>query len=137
MSKRAEEAAMKAYPIKLVPFYPSIVAPVVNRDVNEKERKIYIEGYEQAEKDHKDYIEKRLENLINKPGEYSRGAREELAHLLSKLGGFPGQYLSFIPNQAEKDLALTPEDISIIHGLLLDGLNYTEVIRRFNEQKKG
>ena len=30
---------------------------------------------------------------------------------------------------------LTVEDIGIIHGFLLDGLNYTEVLRRFNKQR--
>lgn len=37
--------------------------------------------------------------------------------------------------QAEQDNALTIEDIGIIHGFLLEGLNYTEALRRFNEMK--
>ena len=38
-------------------------------------------------------------------------------------------------HDAELELALTIEDIGIIHGFLLEGLNYTEVLRKFNETK--
>lgn len=41
----------------------------------------------------REYIEKRLRGLIDKEGEYYRGAREELAHLFYILGGQPSQYL--------------------------------------------
>ena len=41
----------------------------------------------------REHIEERLRVLINKKGEYYRGAREELAHLFCILGGQPSQYL--------------------------------------------
>lgn len=48
MSKRAEQAALKAYPISRLPFFPGSVA---SYDTNEEKRMVYEEGYEQAEKD--------------------------------------------------------------------------------------
>lgn len=47
MSKRAEEAALKAYPIKLM--YKDYYGD--DEDVNIEERVSFQEGYEQAEKD--------------------------------------------------------------------------------------
>ena len=43
MSKRAEEAAMKAYPV--------VMEEHTERDLNKPRRLSYIKGYEQAEKD--------------------------------------------------------------------------------------
>ena len=43
MSKRAEEAAMKAYPV--------VIEEHTERDSNKPRRLSYIKGYEQAEKD--------------------------------------------------------------------------------------
>ena len=50
MSKRAEEAALKAYPEKIIEH---VEEPgfVVKRDLNRFDRNVYIKGYEQAEKD--------------------------------------------------------------------------------------
>lgn len=57
----------------------------------------------------REYIEKRLKGLIDKKGEYYRGAREELAHLYYILGGQPSQYL--INNVAKEEQK--PEEKSI------------------------
>lgn len=43
MSKRSEEAAMKAYPV--------VIEEHTERDLNKPRRLSYINGYEQAEKD--------------------------------------------------------------------------------------
>ena len=50
MSKRAEEAALKAYPEKIIEH---VEEPgfVVKRDLNRFDRNVYIKCYEQAEKD--------------------------------------------------------------------------------------
>ena len=48
---KAEKAALNAHPPVIVSFYPSTVAPIVKRDANEEIRKVFQEGYEQAEKD--------------------------------------------------------------------------------------
>lgn len=45
---KAEEAAMKAYPKKMIPFFSRSRE---SYDCNTGERKAYIEGYQQAEKD--------------------------------------------------------------------------------------
>lgn len=48
--KRVEEAALKAYPEKIIEH---VEEPgfVVKRDLNRFDRNVYIQGYEQAEKD--------------------------------------------------------------------------------------
>lgn len=49
MSKRAEEAALRAYPEKMGMFYEADIH--YRADLNKAARIKYIEGYEQAEKD--------------------------------------------------------------------------------------
>lgn len=50
MSKRAEAAALKAYPEKIIEHVED-PGFVVKRDLNRFDRNVYIQGYEQAEKD--------------------------------------------------------------------------------------
>lgn len=65
MSKRAEEAALKAYPEKIIDH---VEEPgfVVKRDLNRFDRNVYIQGYEQAEKDLELTLEQivKLDNII-------------------------------------------------------------------------
>lgn len=96
MSKRAEQAALKAYPFIPLPQYD--LRDENPTDGNKIHRRIFLEGYEQA----------------------------------------------------EKDLALTPEDIGLINKLLFDmhfeGFDVystekahernVEILRRFNEQRE-
>ena len=58
MSKKAEEAALKAYPFIPLPQYD--LRDENPTDGNKIHRRIFIEGYEQAEKDIWDRIEKYL-----------------------------------------------------------------------------
>lgn len=55
MSKRAEEAALKAYPVKMTPLvYQYLIDQFGGKteiDVNTYPRCLFQEGYEQAEKD--------------------------------------------------------------------------------------
>ena len=53
MSKRAEEAALKAYPVGIVGYTTKceIGAEPELQDWNEEKRRCFQEGYEQAEKD--------------------------------------------------------------------------------------
>ena len=55
MSKRAEEAALKAYPVKITPLvYQDLIDQFGGKteiDVNTYSRCLFQEGYEQAEKD--------------------------------------------------------------------------------------
>ena len=52
MSKKAEAAAMKAYPVKMEMQYDQETRlPLWEDDVNVVERTCYREGYDQAEKD--------------------------------------------------------------------------------------
>ena len=53
MSKRAEEAALKAYPVEIVGYTVEcrVGAKPEPQDWNEERRKCFQEGYEQAEKE--------------------------------------------------------------------------------------
>ena len=58
----------------------------------------------------REYIEKRLKGLIDKEGEYYRGAREELVHLYYILGGQPSQYLiNNVANEEQKPVEIDEE----------------------------
>lgn len=48
---RAEEAAMKVFPVNKVPYYGLACSTVSERDANSDKRALYRMGYEQAEKD--------------------------------------------------------------------------------------
>ena len=117
MSKRSEEAALKAYP-----DYPTMDGGYVTQS---KARRRYMAGYEQAEKDTREIIAScRMKNW-----------RE----------GYDDGY-----KQAEQELALTIEDIELLHTFLyavknnkhgcftftrLSDEQYEEVLRRFRETK--
>lgn len=62
MSKRAEEAALKAYPVNMTPLnYQDLIEQFVGKteiDFNTYPRRLFLEGYEQAEKDIKEAIVK-------------------------------------------------------------------------------
>ena len=59
----------------------------------------------------REYIEERLRGLLDKEGEYYRGAREELAHLFYILGGEPSQYLiNNVAKEEQKPAEWSEED---------------------------
>ena len=106
MSKRAKEAALKAYP-KFIEYYPHVPSSTCGPD-----------GFTPAVKDH---------------------------------NAFGRQLFQEGYEQAEKDLALTWEDIAKIDAIILDVNNefaldyskeidrqkfYEEVLKRFKEAKK-
>ena len=62
MSKRAEEAALKAYPF--IPFPQYDLRDENPTDGNKIHRRIFLEDYEQAEKDIISLIESRLSELL-------------------------------------------------------------------------
>lgn len=68
MSKRAEEAAMKAYPVEMTPLnYQDLIDQFGGKteiDVNTYSRCLFQEGYEQAEKDIISIIESRISEII-------------------------------------------------------------------------
>ena len=76
MSKRAEEAALKAYPEKIIEH---VEEPgfVVKRDLNRFDRNVYIQGYEQAEKD---TIERAVMWLERHADEYN-GSESSFDHM--------------------------------------------------------
>ena len=127
MSKRAEEASLKAYPISTPPSY--LDGHYLLR------QEAFIKGYEQAEKD----INKEMIDLMAKYRE-----KQEKALLTEH------NYDIYI-EQAEDDLALTWEDMAKIDAIILDVNNefavdyskeinrqkfYEEVLKRFKEAKK-
>ncbi len=125
---KAEEAALKAYPVDMQPVvYQDLIELFGGKtevDTNTYSRSLFQKGYEAAEKD-----------LIN------------AARVSSGLDGF---YYGKGYEQAEKDLALTWEDIKEIQHLLdvvwseqditapidEDSSIYPEVLKRFKEEKK-
>lgn len=60
MSKRAEEKALEIFPVKKVPYYGLSCNAYSERDANLDNRTLFCMGYEQAEKDVWDRIEKYL-----------------------------------------------------------------------------
>ena len=76
MSKRADEAALKAYP-----DYPSMDGGYITQ---RKQRHCYIKGYEQAEKDIISIIESRLSELLG-DAQPTPILRYELQDLIKKI----------------------------------------------------
>ena len=68
MSKRSEEAALKAYPVKMTPLvYQDLIDQFGGKteiDVNTYPRCLFQEGYEQAEKDIISLIESRISEIL-------------------------------------------------------------------------
>ena len=68
MSKRSEEAALKAYPVKMTPLvYQDLIDQFGGKteiDVNTYSRCLFQEGYEQAEKDIISLIESRISEIL-------------------------------------------------------------------------
>ena len=68
MSKRSEEAAMKAYPVEMVPLvYQDLIDQFGGKteiDVNTYPRCLFQEGYKQAEKDIISLIESRIGEIL-------------------------------------------------------------------------
>ena len=83
MSKRAEEAALKAYPEKIIDH---VEEPgfVVKRDLNRFDRNVYIQGYEQAEKDIITLIESRISEIIG-DAQPKPALRVELQDLIKRI----------------------------------------------------
>ena len=75
MSKRAEEAALKAYPVKMTPLvYQDLIDQFGGKteiDVNTYPRCLFQEAYEQAEKDLKEKIEGTLREWQKRVGQHS------------------------------------------------------------------
>ena len=88
MSKRAEEAALKAYPVKMTPLvYQDLIDQFGGKteiDVNTYPRCLFQEAYEQAEKDILSIIQSRLEEI---PGDAQPRPilRAELQELMIKI----------------------------------------------------
>lgn len=76
MSKKAKEAALKAYPV--------VIEEHTERDLNKPRRLSYIRGYEQAEKDIIALIESRLSELLG-DAQPTPILRYELLDLVKKI----------------------------------------------------
>lgn len=81
MSKRAEESAMKAYPVHNVGD-PTL--PYGEWDLNGVSRRSFQEGYEQAEKDIIALIQSRLSEIIG-DAQPKPALRAELRELIEKI----------------------------------------------------
>ena len=55
--KKSEQAGLVAYPIKNVKIHKGYSGDFVDYDKNADKRKIFVEGYEKAEKDYKDILD--------------------------------------------------------------------------------
>lgn len=178
MSKRAEEAALKAYP----PTYTTVKrhAKRVQSelvDTHKPVRAIFQQGHGQAEKDliekalkwycldcecndncaafHKCFFREQFQRYLEDGGEHFLPPK--ISSALNPDGSTTENYryrhiLSRLKEQAEKDLALTWEDIRsiiiinekyttmLLNSTPWDGIytktEYEEVLRRFNEQRK-
>lgn len=82
MSKRAEEAALKAYPVNM--RYSTVYDCVY--DLAQKEREKFLEVYEQAEKDILSIIQSRLEEIYG-DAQPKPILRAELQELMIKIMG--------------------------------------------------
>lgn len=80
---RAEQAALKAYPEKIIEH---VEEPgfVVKRDHNRFDRNVYIQGYKQAEKDLISIIESRISEILG-DAQPNPTLRAELRDLINKL----------------------------------------------------
>ena len=88
MNKRAEEAAMKAYPVKMIPLvYQDLIDMFGGKteiDDNTYLRRLFQEGYEQAEKDIISIIESRISEIIG-DAQPKPVLRAELQELIKRI----------------------------------------------------
>lgn len=84
MSKRAEQAALKAYPkIATVPKMVNVEDGTIY-DGNASKRKYFMQGYEQAEKDIISLIESRISEILG-DAQPAPVLRAELRELINKI----------------------------------------------------
>lgn len=88
MSKRAEEAAMKAYPIQ--GDWVGNKYRDWDEDINRVHRNVFLQGYEQAEKDIISHIREQIERWTQKDNgeEHIKGERtafNSVLHLLKEM----------------------------------------------------
>ena len=79
MSKRAEDAAMKVYPINI-----QVTRLYGDWDINSTEREGFVKGYEQAEKDIISIIESRIAEILG-DAQPNPILRVELRELIEKI----------------------------------------------------
>lgn len=87
MSKRAKDAALKAYPVEMTPLnYQDLIEQFgkTEIDVNTYPRRLFQGGYEQAEKDIITLIESRLSELFG-DAQPTPILRYELQDLIKKI----------------------------------------------------
>lgn len=87
MSKRSEEAALKAYPVEMTPLnYQDLIEQFGKTEIDVKTypRTLFQEGYEQAEKDIITLIESRLSKLFG-DAQLTPILRYELQDLIKKI----------------------------------------------------
>jgi len=88
MSKRAKEAALKAYPVEITPLnYQDLIELSGGKteiDLNIYQRLLFQEGYEQAEKDIISIIESRIAEILG-DAQPNPILRAELRELIEKI----------------------------------------------------
>ena len=145
MSKRAEDAALKAYP-----SYVIIATDLegTQEDLCKFAREAYVEGYEQAEKD------LTFSSEDNGPEKWSKRAKEAIKYYFSNPKSKYTEIFVAGYMQAEQDLMLTWKDVKAViaaegsiydehHGVAEEVFEtypteeafYREVLKRFNERK--
>lgn len=88
MSKRAEEVALKAYPIDMQPLrYQDFIDQFGGKteiDFNTYPRRLFQQGYEQAEKDILDLIELRISEILG-DAQPKPALRAELLEIIKRV----------------------------------------------------
>lgn len=88
MSKRASEAALRAYPVEMTPLvYQDLIDQFGGKteiDVNTYPRCIFQDGYEQAEKDIITLIESRISEILG-DAQPKPALRAELQELIKRM----------------------------------------------------
>ena len=142
MSKRAEEAAWKKYPMYLAKAVMSD-GNTIDLDANETTRNVFKLGYEQAEKD----INKEMLDRMNEIREKkTKAALEDLNYTIKidpALGFDEGSAVVY--HGKEIISVLTWEDLELLYRLFAEEENnfskhdkyfYTEVLTRFKQFKE-
>ena len=145
MSKRAEQKALEAYPVHRI--HRGLDADNEIYDSNAELREGCIRGYEQAEKD----INK---EMMDRMAQVKEAQEANVDYGISfKESELPIDELLYLKGRkdAEKDLALTWEDMERIHTFLyaiknnksgaftftrLSNEQYEETLKRFNEWRE-
>lgn len=82
MSKKAEEVALKAFPVDKVPYYGLACGAVSESDANLDKRCIFKMGYEQAEKDLAVLPDNQFRDLVRRMREAQREYFKTRSHFV-------------------------------------------------------